>query len=94
MAALDPSWLVDDKGHRTWPVNHYSVEGSRITNWLSNRVTKQHRTIATTLNTLIDSGFIIRHIQEWAPSKEQIHLNPDLKEEVERPMILIVSCQR
>ncbi|MEP4422406.1 MAG: SAM-dependent methyltransferase, partial [Nitratireductor sp.] len=53
-----------------------------------------HRTIATTLNTLIGAGFAIRQIEEFAPTAAQIAENADLAEEIERPMMVLVSAQR
>ncbi|MNW20804.1 hypothetical protein D3C71_2213710 [compost metagenome] len=55
---------------------------------------KYHRTIGTTLNALMRGGFAIRHVEEWHPTPAQIDANPDLAEEMERPMILIVDAQR
>ncbi|MEK9280071.1 MULTISPECIES: class I SAM-dependent methyltransferase [unclassified Bradyrhizobium] len=94
MAPMRPGWSVDEDGCRTWPINRYSVEGSRSTDWFAKGVLKQHRTIGTTLNTLIGAGFVVRHVQEWAPTAEQLAVQPDLADEVERPMMLIVSAQR
>jgi ubiquinone/menaquinone biosynthesis C-methylase UbiE len=94
MASTHPGWTLDGHGRKFWPVDRYSVEGPRTTDWLAKGVIKQHRTLATTLNTLIGAGFAIRHVQEWAPTAEQIAANPDLAEEIERPMILIVSARR
>jgi len=94
MAPACPGWSLDEEGRKTWPVNRYSIEGPRTTNWLAKDVVKQHRTIGTTLNTLIGAGFTIRQIRECAPTPDQIAINPDLAEELERPMILIVSVQR
>jgi SAM-dependent methyltransferase len=94
MAPTHPDWTVDKDGHKAWPVNRYSVEGPRTTNWLAKGVVKHHRTIGTTLSTLIAAGFTIRHVQEWAPTADQITENPNLAEELERPMILIVSVER
>lgn len=94
MAPTRPGWVVDSQGRKTWPIDRYSLEGPRVTDWLANGVVKQHRTIATTLNTLIGSGFAIRHVEEWAPTPKQIEEQPDLAEEMERPMILIISAQR
>jgi len=42
----------------------------------------------------IDSGFAIRRVEELAPSEAQIAEAPDLAEELERPMILMISAQR
>jgi hypothetical protein len=33
-------------------------------------------------------------VHEFAPSPEQIGQNPQLAEEIERPMLLLVSLQR
>jgi hypothetical protein len=78
---------------KTWPVNRYSIEGERRTDWLVRGVLKYHRTVATTLNTLLGAGFTIRHVEEFAPTAEQMTRNPELAEEVERPMLLLVSVQ-
>jgi SAM-dependent methyltransferase len=94
MAPANPGWSVDKDGHRTWPVNRYSVEGPRTTSWLTEGVVKHHRTIGTTINTLIRVGFTVRHVQEWAPTADQVRENINLTEEVERPMLLIVSARR
>lgn len=93
MASSNPGWRLEN-GERTWPVDHYSEEGPRTTDWLAKGVIKHHRTIGTTLNTLISAGFAIRHIQEWRPTEAQIAEIPALAEEVDRPMILIVKVQK
>lgn len=94
MAASHPHWWTDKDGRRTWPVNRYSVEGERRTDWFAKGVLKYHRTIGSTLNTLIGAGFTIRHVEEFAPTAGQIAENPDLAAELERPMFLLVSAQR
>lgn len=94
MASLNPGWRIGDHGERTWAVDHYSAEGPRSTDWLAKGVIKHHRTISTTLNTLIATGFAIRHVQEWRPTEELIVETPALAEEVDRPMILIVKVQK
>jgi len=92
MAPTDPNWLVNERG-KTWPINRYAVEGERTTDWLAKGVVKRHRRIGTTLNTLIRAGFTIRHVDEWAPTAEQVAANPALADELERPMMMIVSAQ-
>lgn len=94
MAAAHPHWIEDDEGRKTWPVNRYAIEGERRTNWFADGVLKYHRTMATTLNTLIDNGFQIDHVEEFAPSQRQIDDNPALVEELERPMMLLVSAHK
>jgi hypothetical protein len=77
----------------SWPVDDYLVEGPRTTNWLVEGVVKQHRTLGTTLNTLIDVGFTIAHVEEWGPTDEQIAALPELAEERERPTFLLIAAR-
>ncbi|TPM04604.1 class I SAM-dependent methyltransferase [Mesorhizobium sp. B2-3-10] len=93
MAPTNPGWSIDG-GKRTWPVDQYLVEGPRKTNWLAKGVVKHHRTIGTTLNALIRAGFTIEHVEEFRPTDAQIAARPDLAEELERPMFLLVSACR
>jgi SAM-dependent methyltransferase len=94
MAPAHPGWLVDAEGRQTWPLDGYSAEGPRITDWLAKGVVKQHRTLATTLNLLIEAGFTIRRIEEFAPTEAQIAADPELAEERERPMFLLIAARR
>ncbi|MDP0926475.1 class I SAM-dependent methyltransferase [Paracoccus onubensis] len=94
MAATHPHWIQDEDGRRTWPVNGYSLEGERRTDWFAKGVLKHHRTLATTLNRLISAGFTLRQIKEFAPTPEQIEAMPELAEEMERPMMLLVSAHK
>ena len=94
MAPTRPGWILDANGRRTWPVDSYQIEGKRITNWLADGVVKYHRTIGTTLNLLIRQGFTLRHVEEWAPSDAQIAAKPDLAEERDRPMFLLIAARR
>lgn len=94
MAPAEPGWIEDEAGRRSWPVNGYAREGERVTDWLAEGVRKQHRTLSTTLNTLIRTGFTIRHVEEWSPSTEDLKRQPELVDEMERPMMVIVGVGR
>jgi SAM-dependent methyltransferase len=94
MAPTHPRWLVGAEGHETWPLDAYLVEGPRTTDWLAKGVVKQHRTIGTTLNSLIRLGFAISHVEEWGPTDEQIKVKPEWARERERPMFLLVAAGR
>ncbi|MGL9622886.1 class I SAM-dependent methyltransferase [Bradyrhizobium sp. U531] len=94
MAAAHPHWITDEDGRKTWPLNGYSLEGERRTDWFAKGVLKYHRTLSTTLNTLIDAGFELRRVEEFAPTREQIEQLPELAEELERPMMLLVSARK
>lgn len=94
MAPRSPRWTIDAQGRKSWPVDQYLVEGPRVTDWLANGVVKHHRTIGTTLNLLIGCGLAIARVEEFGPTKEQIAAKPELAEERERPMFLLVSARR
>lgn len=87
-------WLTDGEGQRSWAVSNYQNEGQRVSNWLADGVIKYHRTLGTTLNALMAAGFTLRHVNEWGPSAEQLVATPALAEEVERPMMVLISAQR
>ncbi len=94
MASSHPGWSTDPDGRKIWTVNRYAIEGARVTDWLAKGVVKQHRMLGTTLNALIDAGFMLRHVQEWSPTAKQVADNPDLADELERPMMVLVKAER
>jgi SAM-dependent methyltransferase len=92
-APTDAAWIEHD-GRRTWPLDRYGDEGERVRDWLAPGVRKQHRTLGTWVNTLIDAGFEIRRVLESVPSAAQVTADPDLAEERDRPMFLMVAAGR
>ncbi|GHD61398.1 class I SAM-dependent methyltransferase [Jeongeupia chitinilytica] len=94
MAAANPGWIADAAGRKTWPVDGYSVEGPRTTNWLADGVIKYHRTIGSWFALLRQQGFAITELVEWAPTEAQIAAHPALAEERERPMLLLIGAER
>lgn len=93
-APSHPGWSVDADGRKTWPVDAYLKEGPRRTDWLAEGVIKQHRTLATYLNLLLQAGFALSHVEEWGPTDAQIAALPALAEERERPAFLLASARR
>ncbi len=93
-APARPGWMAAADGRKTWPVDHYLVEGPRTTDWLAKGVIKQHRSIGTVLNLLIRAGFSIAHVEEWGPTDAQIAARPALADERERPPFLLVSATK
>jgi SAM-dependent methyltransferase len=89
-----PGWSIDAEGRRTWPIDSYFIEGPRVTDWLAEGVIKQHRTLATILELLIGSGLRLERVEEFCPSAEQIASRPELAEERDRPMFLLVRARR
>ncbi len=94
MSAKNSQWQQDEEGHKIWSIRGYSKEGKRESDWFVKGVIKYHRTIATTVNTLISHGFVILRLEEFAPTKEQIVQNSSLEEELERPMMLLISATK
>ncbi len=78
----------------TEPGPDYLDEGPRTTDWLTKGVVKQHRTLATYLNRLIEAGFVLRRVEEWGPAREQIAAHPEWKVDNRRPYFLLVSADR
>jgi SAM-dependent methyltransferase len=92
-APTQVDWIEHD-GRRTWPLDRYADEGERIREWLAPGVRKQHRTVGTLLNNLIDAGFTIRRVLESLPTAEQVDADPGLAEERDRPIFLMVAADR
>jgi SAM-dependent methyltransferase len=93
-APAKPGWFRNADGRDTWPVDSYLDEGPRSTNWLAKGVIKQHRTVATYINLLIQLGFALSHIEEWGPAQDQIQVWPSLAHDRQRPAFLLVSAKR
>jgi SAM-dependent methyltransferase len=94
MASMHPGWMAREDGGKVWAVDSYAREGMRTTDWLAQGVVKHHRMLGTTLNALIGAGFVLRCVDEWHPTATQIAAQPALAEEMERPMMLLISAQR
>ena len=89
-APRDPKWTADG----TWPLDRYLEEGPRSTDWLAKGVIKQHRSVGTYLNMLLQTGFALTHVEEWGPTDEQIAAEPALAPERQRPPFLLVAARR
>lgn len=87
-------WITADEGRRVWPVERYAIEGPRLYDWLGAAVVKHHRTFGTWVNALLRRGFVLRHVQDWSPSTQQVSDDPALAVEIERPMFLLIRADR
>ncbi|WP_010495504.1 class I SAM-dependent methyltransferase [Paenibacillus elgii] len=91
----EQDWYYDDQGNRLhWAVDDYQSEGARETTFLTENVIKYHRTLSTYINDLIDAGFSIRAVKEPIPSEEMLKSDPDMQDELRRPMFLIISAEK
>jgi SAM-dependent methyltransferase len=94
-AAFDGAYRRDEKGDVFWPLNSYSIEGLRETEWLGSKgVRKYHRTVETYLTSLIQAGFVLVAVRE---SWDGMNRSPQLNEEDwggQRPFLLIVAAEK
>lgn len=86
-------WYYDENGKILhFPVDNYYYEGKRTATFLGEEVVKYHKTLTTYLNSLLENGFEIRRIVEPQPTQEMIEAVEGMKDEMRRPMMLIVSA--
>lgn len=86
-------WIYDESGSPLyWPVDHYFTEGSRKACFLGEEITKYHKTLTTYINGLIQAGFEITGLMEPEPDPCLVDKIPGMKDELRRPMMLLVSA--
>ncbi|MBM7644465.1 ubiquinone/menaquinone biosynthesis C-methylase UbiE [Scopulibacillus daqui] len=91
----EQDWHYNEQGNRLhWPVDNYQIEGLRETTFLNDSVIKYHRTISTYINDLINTGFMIRAVKESVPSEEMLEKLPEMKDEIRRPMFLMIAAEK
>ena len=87
-------WFYDEDGKILhFPVDRYYYEGEREAIFLGEKVIKYHRTLTTYLDTLLQNGFQIRRAAEPKPPADMLDL-PGMKDEMRRPMMLLVAAQK
>ena len=77
-----------------WPVDNYFIEGKRTSNFLGEEVIKYHKTLTTYINTLLKCGFEIKEVIEPMPPKEMLEEIHGMKDELRRPMMLLISARK
>lgn len=88
-------WIYGENEEKMyWPVDRYFTEGKRDTYFLGESVVKYHRTLTTYINTLIKNGFKINEITEPEPSTEMLNEFSEMKDELRRPMMLLISVEK
>lgn len=81
-------------GRRFWPLDNYLVEGERVRHWFVDGVVKEHRTVATYVNTVIDAGLNVDRLVEWGPSADDVESRPELADDLHRPWFLLLSATK
>ena len=88
-------WHYDKQGNKLhWPLDRYFEEGVRKTNFLGEDVLKYHKTLTTYIDGLIKSGFNITGLKEPEPDKKFLEMNAEMRNELRRPMFLIISAKK
>ncbi|MDR2037118.1 MAG: class I SAM-dependent methyltransferase [Bacteroidales bacterium] len=88
-------WIYDETGEKAyWPVDNYFLEGKREAVFLGEKVVKYHRTLATYLGTLLKRGYTVKEVAEPQPAPDMLAEYPEMKEELRRPMMLLISAEK
>lgn len=88
-------WVRNEQGEILYfPVDRYFYDGQRDTVFLGEHVTKYHRTLTTYLRTLLKNGFQILDVVEPQPPEQLLQTIPGMRDELRRPMMLIVSAAK
>ena len=92
---IEPRWETDAAERRVaWRLAHYSDEGERVSRWFVDSVVKYHRTTATMINTLVETGFRITRILEPHATDEAEQQRPELMDERMRPAFLFIAAEK
>lgn len=92
-ARAEQDWFTDENANRIhWPIDNYYDESMRQTPFLGHKVTKYHRTLESIINTVIHSNFDIKEISEPKPSEELIKKYSEMKDEMRRPIFIMISA--
>ena len=75
-------------------VNKWLKTGGYLVFNVEHPVFKYHRTLTTYLNELLNGGFEIIQVKEPTVSSNALIAHPEFKDELRRPMMLIVSARK
>ena len=91
-AGVGQDWIYHQDGTpQYWPMDNYFMPGERKTHFLGCEVTKQHHTLTQILMGLLQHGFEIEAVEEAEPPREMLE-TPGMKDELRRPMMLLVKA--
>lgn len=91
-AGVGQDWIYTETGKpQHWPVDNYFMPGERNTHFLGCEVVKQHHTLTQILMGLLKNGFALEAVEEAEPSEEMMDI-PGMKDELRRPMMLLVKA--
>lgn len=93
-AGVGQDWIYTKSGEvEYWPIDNYFFAGERSTHFLGCDVVKYHHTLTQILMGLLNQGFEIKAVEEAEPPKEMLDI-PGMKDELRRPMMLLVKAEK
>ncbi len=93
-SGVKQDWIYEEDGTvKYWPIDNYFMPGKRETHFLGCNVTKQHHTLTQIFMGLLNNGFEIKAVEEAKPTEEMMDI-PGMKDELRRPMMLIVKAKK
>lgn len=88
-------WVYTAQGEIDhFPVDRYFISGARTATFLGEQVTKYHRTLTEIVNGLLARGFTLTGLAEPQPAPELLDTVPGMRDELRRPMMLIVRAHK
>ncbi|MDM1293018.1 class I SAM-dependent methyltransferase [Sphingobacterium sp. N143] len=94
-ARHEQDWIYAKNGNKLhWPIDHYFTIEKKETKFLGNTVTKYHRTLTAYFNTVLQAGFTIKACIEPQPTADMLAVFPEMRDELRRPMMLIISATK
>ena len=93
-AGVDEDWIYNKDGNpEYWPVDNYYYPGERSTLFLGKRVRKYHHTLTQILMGMLNTGFVLEAVEEAVPDESMLDI-PGMKDEMRRPMMLLVRARK
>lgn len=91
-AGVGQDWIYTGEGTpKYWAIDNYFIPGERNTLFLGCNVVKQHHTLTQILMGLLNHGFELEVVEEAEPPEEMMDI-PGMKDELRRPMMLLVKA--
>lgn len=92
-AGVGQDWIYSEaQTPLYWPIDDYFKPGERSTHFLGCDIVKQHHTLTQILMGLLNNGFELKTVEEAKPSEEMLDI-PGMKDELRRPMMLLVKAE-
>ena len=74
-------------------LDRYFTEGRRTARFLGCDVVKYHHTLTTYVQTLLETGFVLKALVEPKPDPRLMDV-PGMADELRRPMMLLLSAHK